>query len=147
MPPPSRCSAPLTAAKGSRTRRSPWGTPHPPAHLPTSTSSAGRDANALMESYFHDVVAIVTSLIRGEEIHLSTFYGEESDFVRLNHGRVRQAGAVAMRSLTVDLVRGRRHASGNVSLCSDLALDRVRIARLVEDLRARSMMVPEDPFL
>jgi len=100
-----------------------------------------------MESYFHDVAAIVTSLIRGEEIHLSTFYGEDSDFVRLNQGRVRQAGAVAMRSLGVDLVRGRRHASGSVSLSGDLALDRMRIARLVEDLRARSTMLPEDPFL
>ena len=100
-----------------------------------------------MEGYFHDVAAIVTNLLRGEEIHLTSFYGEDSDFVRLNQGRVRQAGAVAMRSLTVDLVRGRRHASGSVSLSGDLALDRMRIALLVEDLRERSTMVPEDPFL
>jgi predicted Zn-dependent protease len=100
-----------------------------------------------MEGYFHDVAAIVTSFIRGEEIHLSTFYGEDSDFVRLNQGRVRQAGAVTMRSLSVDLVQGRRHASGSVSLSGDLVLDRMRIARLVEDLRARSTVLPEDPFL
>jgi predicted Zn-dependent protease len=100
-----------------------------------------------MESYFHDVAAILTSLVRGQEIHLSSFYGEDSDFVRMNQGRVRQAGAVAMRSLTVDLIRGRRHASGSVSLSGDLELDRMRIARLVEDLRERSAVVPEDPFL
>jgi predicted Zn-dependent protease len=100
-----------------------------------------------MEGYFHDLAAILTSLLRGDEMHLSSFYGEDSDFVRLNRGRVRQAGTVAMRSLTVDLVRGRRHAAGSISLSGDLALDRVRIARLVDDLRERSTVVPEDPFL
>jgi predicted Zn-dependent protease len=100
-----------------------------------------------MESYFHDVAAIVTSVLRGDEVHLTNFYAEDSDFVRFNQGRIRQAGAVEMRSLAVDLVRGRRHAAGSVSLGGDLEIDRPRIARLVESLRERCALVPEDPYL
>jgi predicted Zn-dependent protease len=100
-----------------------------------------------MEGYFHDVAAIVGDLCQGSEIHLSNFHAEDSDFVRFNHGRVRQAGAVTMRSLSIDLVRDRRHACGSVSVCGDLEIDRSRIKRLVERLRETCRHVPEDPFL
>jgi predicted Zn-dependent protease len=100
-----------------------------------------------MEGYFHDVAAIVGDLCRGPEIHLSNFHAEDSDFVRFNHGLVRQAGAVSMRSLSIDLVRGRRHACGSIPLCGDLEIDRSRIRQLVEHLREACGHVPEDPFL
>ncbi len=100
-----------------------------------------------VESYFHDVAAAVTDLCRGVEVHLSNFYAEDSDFVRFNQGRVRQAGAVAMRSLSIDLIAGRRHAAGSLALSGDLSIDRSRIARLVERLREQREVLPEDPFL
>src|SRR5882724_3985978 len=100
-----------------------------------------------MEDYFHEIAAIVSSLVRGDEIHLSTFQGEDSEFVRLNGGRVRQAGSVAMRSLSVDLISGRRHAEGSVSLGGDREVDRARVARLIEGLRAQRDVLAEDPFL
>jgi len=100
-----------------------------------------------MESYFHDVAALVTSELRADEVHLANFYGEDSDFVRFNEGKIRQAGAVEMRSLSIDLIRGRRHAAGSTSLGGDLETDRVRIAALVESLRERCAWVPEDPYL
>jgi len=100
-----------------------------------------------MESYFRDIAALVSSELRGDEIHLSTFQGEDSDFVRLNGGRVRQAGSVTARAVTVDLISGRRHAEGAVSLSGDLAEDRVRIARLIAGLREQRDLMPEDPFL
>jgi predicted Zn-dependent protease len=100
-----------------------------------------------LEEYFRDIAAIVASLVRGDEIELTSFQGEDSDFVRWNGGRVRQAGSVAMRSATVDLISGRRHAEGTVSLSGDLALDRERLEDLVESLRAQRELLPEDPFL
>lgn len=100
-----------------------------------------------MERYFHDIASSVTELCRGAEVHLSNFYAEDSDFVRFNQGRVRQAGAVTMRSLAVDLIAGRRHAAGSVSLSGDLSIDRARVARLVERLREQREVLPEDPFL
>jgi predicted Zn-dependent protease len=100
-----------------------------------------------MESYFRDIAAAVTSLLRRDEVQLSSFQGEDSDFVRFNAGRVRQAGAVAMRSLSVDLISGRRHAEGTISLSGDLEADRARVARLLERLREQREVLPEDPHL
>jgi predicted Zn-dependent protease len=100
-----------------------------------------------MESYFHDVINGLASLLRADEVYLANFHGEQSDFVRFNHGRVRQAGTVETRSLSVDLVRGRRHAAGHTTLGGDPETDGARVARLVESLRERCAVVPEDPFL
>lgn len=100
-----------------------------------------------MESYFRDITAVVTSLVRGDEIHLCNFQAEESDFVRFNTGRVRQAGTVSMRSLAVDLISGRRHAEGTLSLSGDLESDRTRVARMIDSLREQREVLPEDPYL
>ena len=100
-----------------------------------------------MEEYFHAIVDVLGGLVRGAETHVSSFHGEESDFVRLNQNQVRQAGSVTMRTLETDLISGRRHAAGSLSLSGDLAVDRSRITDLVESLRARRQHVPEDPFL
>jgi predicted Zn-dependent protease len=100
-----------------------------------------------MEGYFHEVTNTLSGLLRGSEVYLANFHGEQSDFVRFNHGRVRQAGTVETRTLSVDLVRGRRHAAGSTSLAGDPEIDGSRVARLVESLREQCALVPEDPHL
>ena len=100
-----------------------------------------------MENYFQDVVGLALGLARGDEVMLANFYAEESDFVRFNGGRVRQAGGVETRSLSIDLIHGSRHASARTTLAGDLEVDRARLVRIVEDLRDRRAHVPEDPHL
>ncbi|MFN8644704.1 MAG: metallopeptidase TldD-related protein, partial [Candidatus Binatia bacterium] len=73
--------------------------------------------------------------------------GEQSDFVRFNGGCVRQAGTVTQRTLTLDLVEGRRHAAGSLALSGDPADDRARLARLVDELRAIRAQLADDPYL
>ncbi len=100
-----------------------------------------------METYFHDVTDLLSSLLRADEVYLANFHGEQSDFVRFTHGRVRQAGTVETRTLSIDLVRGRRHAAGSVALAGDTEIDGARVARLVGSLREQCALVPEDPHL
>jgi predicted Zn-dependent protease len=100
-----------------------------------------------METYFHDVTDLLSSLMRADEVYLANFHGEQSDFVRFNHGRVRQAGTVETRTLSIDLVRGRRHAAGSIALAGDTEIDGARVARLIESLREQCAWVPEDPHL
>jgi predicted Zn-dependent protease len=81
-----------------------------------------------------------------DEILLLWLSGERSDFVRFNHGRVRQAGSVAQRLLTVRLVRNRRQAAATITLAgdgADEAFARAAIGRLREALAD----LPEDPWL
>jgi predicted Zn-dependent protease len=100
-----------------------------------------------MQEYFARVASALHDLLRGDEIYLSTFSAEESDFIRFNRSAVRQAGSVAQRFLEVDLIEGRRHASGTLSLAGDLATDRPRLADLVKKLRETRDCLPEDPYL
>lgn len=100
-----------------------------------------------MQDYFYALADHLTTLLQGEEVFTCAFDGEDSDFVRFNQARVRQAGHVVQRSITLDLIEGRRHAAGELTLAGDLGRDRPRIERLVERLRATRSHVPEDPFL
>lgn len=113
-----------------------------------SGADAGLDVTgqAAAREGFEALARALDGLLEGDEVYLASFSGEDSDFVRFNRGEVRQAGAVTQRTLTLDLARGRRHASGTLTLAGDLEVDRPRLARLVRDLREVLGHLPEDPF-
>ncbi|MCG8591701.1 MAG: metallopeptidase TldD-related protein [Proteobacteria bacterium] len=100
-----------------------------------------------MQDYFRDIAAVLDGLLAGGEVYTSTFRSESSDFVRFNRASIRQAGSVVQHELSLEWIRGRRVASGHLTLAGDLALDRPRLAELVGDLRARCNDAPDDPHL
>lgn len=100
-----------------------------------------------MQEYFNEIVGAIPPLVEGREVFTCSFQGEESDFVRFNRSEVRQAGTVVQRSLALDLIEGRKHASGTVTLSGELETDRARLRELVRDLRAQREHLPEDPHL
>ena len=71
------------------------------------------------------------------ETLLCGFSGERSDFVRFNHARVRQAGCVEQRALSLRLIRDRRQASASLTLTgnrTDLENAKVMLARVRDAL-------------
>ncbi len=100
-----------------------------------------------MQDYFYELADAITAMLQGDEVYTCTFYGEDSDFVRLNRSAIRQPGSVQQRSLSLDLIEGRRHAPGTITLSGDVALDRERLAALVAELRDKLPYLPEDPYL
>lgn len=99
------------------------------------------------QTYFDEIVAAATSRLVGDEVLLANVAGERTDFIRLNHGDVRQAGTVDQRVLTVDLVEGRRHVAGSIPLTGDRPLDDARLSALLGQLREQRRHVQDDPFL
>jgi predicted Zn-dependent protease len=100
-----------------------------------------------VHDYFHSLADAIQPLLRGAELYTCSFRGEESDFVRFNRSSVRQAGAVTQRSLSVDLIEGRRHAAGTLTLSGELRLDRARIEHLIGELRDIRAQLEDDPYL
>jgi len=83
---------------------------------------------------------------RADETLLAWLSAEQSDFVRFNRGRVRQAGSVAQQFLTLRLVCNRRQAAATLTLAGngeDEALARETLARLRDTLAD----LAEDPWL
>ncbi|MGA7799621.1 MAG: metallopeptidase TldD-related protein [Gammaproteobacteria bacterium] len=100
-----------------------------------------------MEGTFLAVADRLMEQLRPNEVLLLDFYGEQSDFVRLNHNRIRQAGTVTRRHLGLDLIEGRRHASAELDLSGHPGPDVDRLRPLLQSLRTQRAHLPEDPHL
>ena len=100
-----------------------------------------------MRGYFDALVSAVDAAVIGGERHTTWFSAEETDFVRINRGKVRQAGSVSQRYVEIRLVRGPRHASHSLSLSGDLASDVPTVQRAIAELRDTLPDLTDDPYL
>src|SRR5919197_1683850 len=106
----------------------------------------GHGACSAMKSQFYELAARLERELAPAEALLCNLSAERSDFVRFNQARVRQAGSVEQRYLSLRLVRARRQASATIALAGDgddAALARQTLGRLREALAE----LPEDPWL
>jgi len=99
------------------------------------------------QDYFDSIVTAATSALVGDEVLLANVSGERTDFIRLNHNEVRQAGTIDQRTLTVDLIEGQRHTGGSIRLTGERGMDDARLAALLAQLREQRRLVADDPFL
>lgn len=97
------------------------------------------------QHFLHLAERMQQALLPGEGFTL-WFAGETTDFVRFNHGLVRQAGQVDQVYLTVRLLCGQRHLSQTM-LLSGNADDDAALDETLASLRAILPDVPEDPHL
>ncbi|HMI85891.1 MAG TPA: metallopeptidase TldD-related protein [Polyangiaceae bacterium] len=100
----------------------------------------------MMRASFDALIDHLRGCLAPAEAFTAWFQGESSDFVRMNQGKVRQPGSVSQRTLSIDLIRGQRHAGGTIGVCGDANLDRERVTVMVDTLRAALADVPDDPF-
>ncbi|MFP6685048.1 MAG: metallopeptidase TldD-related protein [Polyangiaceae bacterium] len=99
------------------------------------------------EGLFYSLADALIDAIQEAEVLLLSISAERSDFVRFNHARVRQAGRVEQATLSIELVRGKRHASANITLCGDPKQDLQRSITALRILREQLPSLPEDPHL
>ena len=100
-----------------------------------------------MQDYFETVFTKLELLLEPGEVLISWFQGEDSDFVRFNRNRVRQSGSVIQRTISVDLVKGQRHARSSCSLSGAEEVDHARLKALLITLREQRVQVGDDPYL
>jgi len=100
-----------------------------------------------MQQRFGELVDDLAGGLQGREVLLVSLSGEQSDFVRFNRCRVRQAGNVQQAYLSIELIDGGRHAAATCTLSGRAGLDRARAGELLAELRRDLPGVPEDPYL
>ena len=100
-----------------------------------------------MEDAFFTLAESLCTRLHGAEVLTLALAGEDSDFVRFNQGRVRQAGHVRQDSLSLHLIDGGRHASLEYELQHHPDRDLEQLARGLGGLRALLPELPEDPHL
>jgi predicted Zn-dependent protease len=100
-----------------------------------------------VKSYFFDIASYAQKCLKGNEVFTTYLSGEASDFCRMNHGKVRQAGHVTQNTLSFRLIAGAKNARGLVTLSGQKAVDQDRVGKLVGDLRGQLAQLPDDPYL
>ena len=103
-----------------------------------------------MRTLFDPLADVVDTQARGAELLVATLEAETSEFIRLNHARVRQAGRLERALARLRLVDGDRQASCTVTLPGlDAGRDAVAaaVADAVAALRAAVAESESDPLL
>lgn len=100
-----------------------------------------------MRKHFDSLVKHIESALPGGIQFIASFAGENSDFVRFNHGRVRQAGSVEQGSMSIRLIAGRRHTAASFSISGDDSADSARLKTTISRLLEVLPQLPEDPYL
>ena len=101
----------------------------------------------MMEGYFLALAEVIDASLQAGEQYTVSFEAEQTDFVRMNRGKVRQPGTVAQRTIAVRLIRGPRHARHVLSMSGDATADRDAIKTAVAGLRAALPELADDPLL
>jgi len=100
-----------------------------------------------VEALFAGVAkALDTELAAGER-YTAWFEAEVSDFVRMNRGKVRQAGRVRQQQVSVRLIHGMRHAEHTLSLTGNAAADARAAVAALRGLRTALPELADDPHL
>ena len=100
-----------------------------------------------MKSYFKKVSEYLFNNLESNEILILNFDAEQTDFVRFNHAKIRQAGNVDQATLTLSLVYKRKSLNSVIRLSLDYQKDSVLLLRTLCYLRREIPELPQDPYL
>ncbi len=100
-----------------------------------------------MQNYFNELMDKLVAGLKRDELLLANLIGEKSDFIRLNHNRIRQAGNVLQTDINLDLIIGKQHAAASCNLVGDINVDLYQLSNMVDNLRQQCQVLPDDPYL
>ena len=100
-----------------------------------------------MQHYFEALTTTICDSLRPGERYTASFNAEDTDFVRMNRGKVRQPGSVSQRYLSMRLINGARHAEHALSLTGVHTSDAAVIRNAVHGLRSVLTDLTDDPLL
>ena len=100
-----------------------------------------------MQNYFYELSQKIFQLISGNEIILLNYAGEDSDFVRLNHNKIRQAGYVRQQDLDIDFIVGQKQTSAALQLSGNQSEDIAQVSSLLGLMREQIGYLPDDPYI
>ena len=124
------------------------GTDMPEGHIPPMRTASEIDvASRYVQSAFNALADHAESLLQGDEVVTAHLRAEDSDFVRINGCKVRQAGNVRQRTVTLKLIDGKRHAAAEMTLTGTRSADSLRVNTAISELRALLPNLPDDPHL
>nr|WP_314480765.1 TldD/PmbA family protein [uncultured Pseudomonas sp.] len=100
-----------------------------------------------MKQAFQSLVDTLHAALGVDEHFTLGLSAEQSQFVRFNHAKVRQAGEVSQASAHLRLIHADRQAEQHLTLSGDAHLDRQRLLDALSQLRHTLPLLAADPYL
>ena len=101
-----------------------------------------------MRDYFENITEELFKNIKSNELLIINFDAEESKFVRLNKGKIRQAGSVKQISMTLSLsTKDKRNLKSYVRLNGSFERDISTLIKTLNYLRRELPDLPKDPYM
>lgn len=100
-----------------------------------------------LEQTFDRVVEALLAQLQAEEHLKLTLTGEQSQFVRFNRAKVRQAGCVGDGNLMLTLMRDQRNSYCSIPFTGDWETDWQQANNALAELRQEVLDLPVDPYL
>ncbi len=101
-----------------------------------------------MRDYFENITKELFKNIKSNELLIINFDAEESKFVRLNKGKIRQAGSVKQISMTLSLsTKDKRNLKSYVRLNGSYDRDISTLVKTLNYLRRELPELPKDPYM
>ena len=101
-----------------------------------------------MREYFENITKELFKNIKSNELLIISFDAEESKFVRLNKGKIRQAGSVKQISMTLSLsTKDKRNLKSYVRLNGSFERDISTLIKTLNYLRRELPDLPKDPYM
>lgn len=100
-----------------------------------------------MKEYFYKLADLAVSKTKADEFIYLNFSGEESDFIRLNHAKIRQNGHVSQYYLSVTMIFNGRQANSSMSISKNIETDTTQIVKALDLLRKTVSQVEIDPYI
>ncbi|MBL4817865.1 MAG: TldE/PmbA family protein [Deltaproteobacteria bacterium] len=99
------------------------------------------------QDYFYALADRLQSHIQVGEVFTCWYSGEESDFVRFNKSKIRQAGSVNQGLISVNLIKNQRQSSFEFGLSGDIERDGKTLEKLFSEQRKHVKHLPADPHV
>ncbi len=101
----------------------------------------------MKQEQFYALCSDLFGTLKSSEVLLCNYYGEDSDFVRLNNNRVRQAGRVRQGHVDLTLIKQGRQLQIEGEMSGHSDEDQRRLRHLLQRLRNDIDLLPVDPYL
>ena len=100
-----------------------------------------------MQNYFYAIADRIQNLLPKNHHFTCYLSSEDSDFVRFNQAKIRQAGSVKQSVLQLDLIHGQKHTLSSIGLSNSLETDIEKLKNLLRQEEEKLTQVPDDPYL
>lgn len=99
-----------------------------------------------LETTFDRLVAELNATRQPDEHFALKLIGEQSQFTRFNHAKVRQTGSVTDGRLSLTWMHNQRNSEYELPFTGNLELDRAQIQHAIAHLRQEVPQLPADPY-